>query len=129
MDTIHLGAAPGTTWTLSPHDAEDHLRARFPGLQTWNERAPASGKEYVTFQVDLGGESRRGSYFERGHLILDDGDADLWAETAAWFLALLPPDARTVAMIDSNPDSVRTVPPGADTAQVREILQSLFDIE
>ncbi|MGW7586621.1 hypothetical protein ACWGKU_33520 [Kitasatospora sp. NPDC054768] len=129
MDTIHLAAAPGTTWVLSPQDAENHLRARFPDLQAWQEQAPASGKDYVTFQVDLDGTSRRGSYFERGHLILDDGDADLWADTAAWFLGLLPADARAVTMIESNPDSVRALPPGADAAQIREILQSLFDVE
>ncbi|MFF2123445.1 hypothetical protein ACFVXH_39575 [Kitasatospora sp. NPDC058184] len=129
MDTIHLAAAPGTTWALAPQDAEDHLRARFPDLRAWQEQAPASGKDYVTFQVDLDGASRRGSYFARGHLILDDGDADLWADTAAWFLGLLPADARAIAMIESNPDSVRTIPPGADAAQVREILRSLFDVE
>ncbi|MFF2751320.1 hypothetical protein ACFVVA_38005 [Kitasatospora sp. NPDC058048] len=78
--------------------------------------------------VGLSGMGRHGRYFERGHLILDDGDADVWADTAAWFLDLLPADARAVAMIESNPDSVRTIPAGADAAQVREILQSLFGI-
>ncbi|MEU4587077.1 hypothetical protein AB0F92_34295 [Kitasatospora aureofaciens] len=128
MDTIHLGAAPGTTWALSPLEAEDHLRARFPDLQAGQEHSPTTGKNYVSFYVELAGESRHGAYFERGHLVLDDGDADLWADTAAWFLGLLPADARAVAMIESSPDSVRTIPPGADTAQVREILQSLLDV-
>ncbi|MFJ2868227.1 hypothetical protein [Kitasatospora sp. NPDC087314] len=67
MDTIHLGAAPGTTWALSPQEAEEHLHARFPDMQLWHEHAPVSGKDYVTFQVDLEGMTRSGCYFEGGH--------------------------------------------------------------
>ncbi|MFD8781274.1 hypothetical protein [Kitasatospora sp. NPDC059599] len=128
MDTIFIAAAPGTTWPPSRDDAEEHLLTRFPDTRTWRKHAPATGRDYLDFQVEIDGEIRLGSYFEHRNLVLTDGTPDVWADTIAWFLNLLPADSRVVAVVESNPDSVRAIPPGADAEQIREILQSLVDI-
>ncbi|MER7850897.1 hypothetical protein ABTZ03_44030 [Kitasatospora sp. NPDC096077] len=129
MDTIYLGAAPGTTWALTPEEAEEHLQVRFPGMESWLKHAPVSDKDYVDFDVEVDGEVRQCSYFGGGQLILRDGDPAVWADTIAWFLGLLPPEARTVAMVAANPDNVRVVPPGSSTSEIEGLLQSLFDLD
>ncbi|MFD4394195.1 hypothetical protein [Kitasatospora sp. NPDC058478] len=129
MDTIYIGAAPGTTWPITPEEAGDHLLGRFPDMESWHKHAPVSEKDYIDFDVELDGTTRQCSYFEHGQLILRDGDATLWADTIAWFLSLLPADARAVAMVASNPDNVRVIPPHSSVQDIEELLQSLFDIE
>ncbi|MGA5823691.1 hypothetical protein ACPC54_38230 [Kitasatospora sp. NPDC094028] len=126
MDTIFIAAAPGTTWPLSCDDAEEHLRTRFPDVRTWHKHAPVSDTDYVDFQVEIDGTVRLGSYFEHRNLVLNDGTPEVWADTIAWFLALLPTEARTVAVVESNPDNVRTIRPGADTGEIRDLLDTLF---
>jgi hypothetical protein len=124
-DTIFISAAPGTAWPLSITAVERLLESRFPDAQFFRKHAPVSGKDYVDFEVTLAGESRIGSYFDQGRLILRDGEPALWADTIVWFLRHLPRETPTVAMVEVNPEVV-PIPPGADADTVREMLDSLM---
>lgn len=126
MDDIHLAAAPGTRWYLGLDEVEAYLRERLPGLRVSRPRSAVSEQTYLSFSVDLDGMARQGCYFGDGHLLLEDGDPQVWAPTLAGFLRLLPAGARVVTLLSSDPETVLEVSPLADERSVRELLEPLF---
>ncbi|MFJ5234853.1 hypothetical protein ACIQBJ_33820 [Kitasatospora sp. NPDC088391] len=128
QDAILISAAPGTVLPLSLDDAALHLQACFPGVRYWRKHAPVSRTDHLDFETTLDGMTRHGSYFDRSHLVLRDGAPALWAGTIAWFLALLPSGTPTVAMVESNPGTLR-IPPGADAQEITDLLTGLLCAE
>ncbi|MFJ9692351.1 hypothetical protein [Kitasatospora sp. NPDC101183] len=126
MDDIHLAAAPGTRWYLGLNEVEAFLRTHLPELRLWRPRSTDSGQTYLSFSVDLDGMGRQGCYFEDGHLLLEDGDPQVWAPTLAGFLRMLPAGAQVVTLLSSDPETVLEVSPFTDERGVRELLEPLF---
>jgi hypothetical protein len=77
--------------------------------------------EYVSFDLDLGGERCHGGYFPGQQLIVDGGSVEDWAPVIEWFLGLLPFDARA----DIFPESAtapRSLPRTATAADIVRLL-------
>ncbi|TYC68125.1 hypothetical protein EH183_40320 [Streptomyces sp. CB01881] len=129
QDAVFIAAPPGTAWPLSREDAERHLLARYPDLQSWYKHAPVSDTDYLDFEVELDGTARHGSYFERSHLIRRDGGPAFRADTVAWFRQLLPAGTPVVVMTESNPDVVLTLLLDASPQEIGELLQALLGVE
>ncbi|MFB7620462.1 hypothetical protein [Kitasatospora sp. NPDC056181] len=129
QDAVFIAAAPGTAWPLSREEADRHLRARYPDLRSWYKHAPVSDTDHLDFEVELDGLARHGSYFERSHLILRDGERAFWADTIAWFRQLLPAGTPVVVMAESNPDIALPLLPGANPREIGDLLQTLPGIE
>jgi hypothetical protein len=103
-EDLFLGAPQGQRWPLSLDDVEPRLRERFPDAYIQRRGSAVTGKSRLSFTVRLGDDvPRHGIYVDHDNLALSDGNADVWAETIAWFLSLLPPGTRTVAMRGEGP--------------------------
>lgn len=126
QDAIFIAASPGTSWPLTIEEFEVRIRERYPEVLTSAKYEPVGDHDYLAFEVDLDGERRHGSYFDRSHLILSDAPPAFWTDTIVWFLALLPAGTPAVAMVETNPDTV-PVPPGATADGVRELLDALAE--
>jgi hypothetical protein len=128
QDAIFIAAPPKTEWPLTMDTLGQRLPEQFPQVQVFPpQQGAASGKHYIPFEVTLDGEVRHGTFFDRSHLILNDGPPALWADTIAWFLRLLPPGTPAVAMVEVNPEQVVAIPPAADAAAIRALLDELID--
>lgn len=127
-DAILVAAPPGTEWPLTMENLGRRLAEQLPEVRVFPaKQGAASGKQYIPFEVTLEGEVRHGTYFDRSHLILNDGPPELWADTIVWFLALLPPGTPAVAMVETNPEDVVPIPPAADAETIRALLDELVD--
>jgi hypothetical protein len=124
-DAIYIAAPPGTTWPLDLDALDQRLQERFPDLRAFLKHAPVRDQHYLDFQTTLEGLPRHGSYFDRTHLILRDGPPQLWADTIAWFLSLLPEDAEAVAMLETNPEHLAALPRTASAEQISVLLEEL----
>ena len=108
---LFLGAPEGQSWPLSLDDVEPRLRERFPEAHIARKTSRVTGKTRLTFSVRLpDGQPRHGIYVDQDNLALSDGDPAVWADTIAWFLGLLPPGTRTVAMRGEGP-TLAELPP------------------
>jgi hypothetical protein len=103
---------------------ESQLRTRWPEVHTAARHSSATDEDYLAFELDLDGERRHGSYFDRKYLLLEDGTPTFWAETITWFLALLPSDAHVVCMTDAVPEPI-PMPRHANADQVVSALALL----
>jgi hypothetical protein len=128
-DAIYIAAPPGTHWPLDLDTLDLRLQERFPDLRAFLKHAPVRDQDYLDFQTTLEGLPRHGTYFDRTHLILRDAPASLWAETIAWFLSLLPPDAEAVAMLETNPEHTAPMPRTATPEQITALLDELEQAE
>ncbi|MDQ0761001.1 hypothetical protein [Streptomyces canus] len=124
QDAIFVAAPPGTVWPLTLGEFETRILVRYPEALCTAKHEPIRGQDYLAFEIDLDGERRHGSYFDRSHLILQDAPPAFWADTVVWFLGLLPPGTPAVAMIETNPDTA-PIPPGAGAEDVRLLLEAL----
>lgn len=125
LDTFFINAPEGARWPLDIDTADQRLQERFPGMRGWIRHAPALGQDYLDFDVVLDGSRRTGSYYGGGPLILNDGDADDWAPTIAWFLSLLPPGTPAVVMRETNPEAITPLEPDPSPAHVQQILEAI----
>jgi hypothetical protein len=121
-EKLYIVAAEGTTWPLDLDTVEREFRRRFPGCVLSRRRGAASGKDYVSFDLDVDG-MRHGIYVDGGNLTLSGGSPEAWADTVAWFLALLPADSSAVAV--ATWPFVVTVDVGATREQIRQMLDQL----
>jgi hypothetical protein len=123
-DTIFIAAAPATTWPLDLTGFGERLRDRWPEVRLTARPALAPNHGRLAFELDIDGERRHGTYFDRRYLVLEDGTPRFWAETIAWFLALLPADAQVVCLTEAVPEPV-PLRRDADADQVVAVLESL----
>ncbi|MFL6113409.1 MAG: hypothetical protein ACJ786_18920 [Catenulispora sp.] len=122
---IYLAAPPGTSWPLGIPTLDHHLQERFPDLLARVEHAPERDQHHLDFQVVLDGLPRSGTYFQGARLVLRDAPPRLWADTIAWFLALLPHDAEVVAMLETNPECIASVPGAATAEEITAMFEAL----
>jgi hypothetical protein len=124
-DKIYLAAPEGTSWPLDLDTAEARLRERFPDAVIGRDHAPVSGKDYVDFDVSVGGDLRRGIYVDGFNLTLYDGTPADWADTIAWFLSLLPEGTRVIAMTEHNFQPT-PIPAGTSPEGIRDLLDNMI---
>lgn len=125
LDTFFVSAPEGASWPLDIDTAQQRLQERFPGMHGWIRHAPVLARDYLDFDVQIDGDSRAGAYYAGGPLILKDGDERDWAATIAWFLSLLPPGTRAVAMRESNPEQITALPTDPSAARIQQTFESL----
>ena len=119
---IYIVAPEGTAWPLTVPEVHEQVLARWPGA--FAEVVDIGGHACLSFDVDVDGQSRNGLYVEGSNLGLRDGSPRIWAETIAWFLALLPPDAPVVCALEAVPTPVplrRDAPP----QEIVDVLEEL----
>jgi hypothetical protein len=126
QDGIFIAAPPGADWPLTIEDFEVRILERYPDALCTAKHEAIGDEDYLAFEVDIEGERRHGSYFDRAQFILRDAPPAFWADTIVWFLSLLPAGTPAVAMIETNPDIV-PVPPGASADEIRNLLEALQD--
>jgi hypothetical protein len=130
QDAIFIAAPPGIEWPLTMESLSQRLEEQLPGVQIFPpKQGAASGKRYLPFEVTLDGQVRHATYFDRSHLILNDGPPALWAGTIIWFLALLPPGMPAVAMVENNPEEVVPIPAAADAEAIHALLDGLANAD
>jgi hypothetical protein len=125
LDTFFVNAPEGDRWPLDIDTLDQHLQERFPGMNGWIRHAPVLSQDYLDFDVVLEGSRRAGSYYAGGPLILNDGDAEDWAPTIAWFLSLLPLGTPAVVMRESDPEEIVPLPADPSPAQIQQILEQI----
>jgi len=124
-DTLFAAAPEGTTWPLDLDAVEAEFRRRFPDAVISRERTLVSGRNYISADVPIEGMMLPASYFENGNLALSDGTPELWADTFAWFLSLLPAGTPIVALTDQN-QNLTPIPESATSAQIQQIYERLI---
>ncbi len=124
-DTLFAVAPEGTTWPLDLDTVEAEFRRRFPDAVVWRGRTLVSGRNYISAGVPIEGMLLNANYFENGNLALSDGTPELWADTFAWFLSLLPAGTPAVAFTDQN-QNFTPIPEGAAPTQIQLIYERLI---
>jgi hypothetical protein len=125
-DDLFLGAPQGERWPLSLDQVEPLLRARFPDASVERRSSRVTGKNRLSFAVPSGdGTQRHGIYVDHDNLALSDGSPADWADTIAWFLALLPPGTTTVAMRGEGPDVIPLPPQIRSIDAVRAFFEAI----
>ena len=103
-DSIYLGTPPGQSWQLTAVSLAEQLRLRFPDAFLRQVTSAVTGAEALDFEVVLDdGDTHSGTFSETGVLALSDGTPQLWADTIAWFLTLLPAGDVVFGMREGNP--------------------------
>ncbi|MBB5159086.1 hypothetical protein [Saccharopolyspora phatthalungensis] len=117
QDGIFIAAPQGHPWEVSLDQVEGWLRERFPQALIFRERTRSSRVEYLDFECAIEGETRHGAFFERSHLLLNDGSPSFWADFIVWFLGRLPTGSQAVGMLEAVPEP-RPLPTDATPDQV-----------
>jgi len=124
--SLYLAAPEGHSWPIDLDTAASHLGRHWPEASVSRQVSAVTGHPYLTFDVEIGGMRRRGTYAEHPHcLTLAEGRPEDWAETIVWFLSLLPKDAPAVAMADGDFKLV-PVPRGASVRDITELYERLW---
>jgi hypothetical protein len=103
MDTFYVGAAEGTAWPLTVDQVEAVLQARTPTVHTNRGHAAVSDKDYVWFNAEAEGATIECLYTDQFSLTISDCEPAQAAEILVWFFGLLPADAPTVVLTETNP--------------------------
>ena len=128
--TIHILAPEGTRWPLDMAIFGSQLSVRIPGVSIRGpKQTSVGGVDYVPFEGEIAGEVRHGLYAAGTQLILEDGSPEFWSDTIVWFLDLLPPGSRVMAMVEVNPQEIAPIPAGADAATIEAVLNRLTDVQ
>lgn len=121
---LYVVAPEGEPWPMSLDAAEARFRQHWPTVMITRQVSVVNNTPYLSFDVEVNGVSRWGTYSDRIGLALSDGSPADWADTIAWFLGLLPAGTRALAAAEENPEL--TPLPAAATAQdIREVYERL----
>ena len=124
--TLYIVAPEGRPWPIGLDAAEASLREHWPTASVKRVVSAVNGKPYLSFDVQLNGIARWGTYAASDVTCLSLSDADPagWADTIVWFLGLLPAGSTALAAVAENPKMI-PLPPTASAQDVREAFERL----
>jgi hypothetical protein len=123
---IHILAPEGTQWPLGVDAFEGRLRQGLPGAILTPRTQTSSGAVGVPFKIDDDDdELHEGLYIEGEQLILFGGTPEIWSNTIAWFLGLLPAGSPSLAMVEVNPEAIAPIPHGVGAADIEALLNRM----
>jgi hypothetical protein len=122
---LYLLAPEGQTWPIDLETAQKYLQEHWPEAYVSRQTSAVTGEPYLSFDVEIGGMQRWGTYSARTHcLTLTSGRPADWAETIVWFLSLLPSGVPADAMADGDFKLV-PVSRGASVQEITELYEKL----
>jgi hypothetical protein len=124
--TLYVVIPEDEPWPVGLDEVETLLRQRWPTAMVTREASAVTGIQYLSFDVELNGAARWGTYSQRTGFSLSEGFPADWADTVAWFLGLLPAGTRALAAADGNLELV-PLPPSPSADEVRALYERLLE--
>jgi len=124
MGKLYVASPEGRSWPIDLDSAESSMRDRWPDGHFSRPISTITGTPYLTFDVNVAGVPRYGTYAGGECLTLSAGSPQVWASTIVWFLGLLPEGEPALALAEDNRE-LAPIPAGASIDDIVELYERL----